>query len=252
MMHRPLISLLISYLLGLLLGNYLYLPAKPTLIVIAVLLLIFLGTILLNWKGLNIVLFPVAFVLIGSLMMNLHTFPCIPYNHISKLLKDEGINVQGTLYEPPKLLEDRSRLYVDAEKVYLKDGYIKVVGKILVTIGGIGSDLKYGDRVRFICKLQPARNFGNPGDFNYSKHLALQGILVTGYLKSSREIVRIGEGESNCFWNTIEILSRHYFSVKQEKFQRRRGITLLLPDWPISLPYQGCIWLLLPWLLPLL
>jgi competence protein ComEC len=204
MMHRPLITLLISYLLGLLLGNYLYLPAKPTLIVIAALLLIFLGAILLNWKGLGIVFFPVVFVLIGSFMMNLYTFPCIPHNHISKLLKDEGINVQGTLYEPPKLLEDRSRLYVDAERVYLKDGYIKVVGKILLTIGDTGTDLNYGDRVRFICKLQSPGNFYNPGSFNYSRHLALQGVFATGYLKNSREIIRIGEGDSNYFRKTIE------------------------------------------------
>ena len=204
MMYRPLITLLISYLLGLLLGNYLYLPAKPTLILIAALLLIFLGAILLNWKGLGIILFPVVFVLIGSLMMNLHIFPSIPHNHISKLLKNEGINVQGSLYKPPKLLLDRSRLYINSERVYSEKGYKKVTGKVLLTIGGTGSDLKYGDRVRFICKLQRATNFGNPGGFDYSRHLALQGIFVTGYLKSSMEIIRIGEGESNYFWKTIE------------------------------------------------
>ena len=204
MRNRPLIILLISYLSGLLLGNYLYLPVRPTLIVVAALMLIFLGAILLNWKGLGIILFPVVFVLIGSLMMNLHTFPRIPHNHISKLLKDEGINVQGTLYEPPELLEDRARLYIDAERVYLKDGYIKVVGKVLITTGDTVTDLNYGDRVRFICKLQRARNVGNPGGFDYSRYLALQGIFAAGYLKNSREIIRIGEGDSNYFRKTIE------------------------------------------------
>ncbi|PIQ45648.1 MAG: DNA internalization-related competence protein ComEC/Rec2 [Deltaproteobacteria bacterium CG12_big_fil_rev_8_21_14_0_65_43_10] len=230
MMHRPLITLLISYLLGLLLGNYLYLSAKPTLTLIAALLLIFLGAILLNWKGLGIILFPVVFVLIGSLMMNLHTFPSIPHNHISKLLKDEGINVQGSLYEPPKLLLDRSRLYINAERVYSKRCYTKVTGKILLTIGGSGSDLKYGDRVRFICKLHRARNFGNPGGFDYSRHLALQGIFVTGYLKSSMEIIRIGEGESNYFWKTIEGFREKIrnFIDKEPKLPNRAIIKALL------------------------
>ncbi|MFH2013328.1 MAG: DNA internalization-related competence protein ComEC/Rec2 [Pseudomonadota bacterium] len=204
MIRRPLIILLISYLLGLLLGNYICLPAKLTLIVITALMLIFLVAILLKWRTLSIIFSPVIFTLVGSLMMNLYTFPLIPHNHISKQLRDESINLQGTLYEPPELLEDRSRLYIDAERIYNKNEYIKVVGKILLTVGDTETGLNYGDRVRFICKSRRPRNFNNPGNYNYSKYLALQGIFATGYLKNSGEVIRIGEGDSNYFRKTIE------------------------------------------------
>lgn len=204
MMRRPLIPILTSYLAGLLVGNYLHLPTLPTLILIAALLFTFLVVILLDRNGLSIALFPVIFILLGGLSINLYTHPRLPHNHISTLLRDDYLNVQGTLYEPPKLLGDRSRLYIKAERVYLKKSYIKVTGRLLLTIGEAGTDLKYGDRIRFICKLRRPRNFYNPGGFDYSRYLALQGIFVTGYLKNNRDIARIGEGDSAYLRRVIE------------------------------------------------
>jgi len=203
-MHRPLISLLIPYLTGLLVGNYLYLPTIPTLIVITTLLIIFLVLTLLNRSLFAVVLFPVIFILIGGLLINLYTRPCLPRNHISNLVRGNHLNVQGTLYKPPKLLQDKSRLYIETERVYLKNVCIEVTGKLLLTIGETGTDLKYGDRVRFICKLRRPRNFCNPGSFDYFRYLALQGIFVTGYVKSTGDVARIGEGDSKYFRKAIE------------------------------------------------
>ena len=193
-----------SYLIGLFLGNYLYFPTRPTLIGIATLLLIFLVAILRQWKWLSIALFPTIFILIGGLFINLYTHPSFPKNHISNFLKDDYLNVQGSLYKPPKLLEDRSRFYVNAERVYLNEGHVNVNGKLLLTIGDTGINLKYGDRIRFICKLYRPRNFNNPGGFDYSRYLAFQGISATGYLKSSGEIVKMAEGDGNFFRKAIE------------------------------------------------
>ncbi|MFH1623905.1 MAG: DNA internalization-related competence protein ComEC/Rec2 [Pseudomonadota bacterium] len=204
MIHKPLIGLLISYLAGLLVGDYLYLPAKLTLILIAVLLCTFLVAALLDRKALGTLLFPMIFLLIGVLLMNRYTHPRLSHNHISNLLKDEYLNVQGTLYKPPILLEDRSRLYVRAERVYLKNGHIRVTGNILLTVGDNGTELEYGDRIRFVSKLRHPRSFHNPGGFDYSKYLALEEIFVIGHLKSSRDVIRIGEGDSNYSWRMIE------------------------------------------------
>lgn len=43
--------------------------------------------------------------------------------------------------------------------------------------------LHYGDRVRFVTKLRPPRNFRNPGAFDYEGYLADRGIAALGSTK---------------------------------------------------------------------
>lgn len=43
---------------------------------------------------------------------------------------------------------------------------------------------RYGERVRFVAKLRPPRNFRNPGAFDYRGYLADQGIVVLASTKS--------------------------------------------------------------------
>jgi competence protein ComEC len=42
---------------------------------------------------------------------------------------------------------------------------------------------RYGDRIRFVTNLKPARNFRNPGSFDYQGYLADRGIAVLGSTK---------------------------------------------------------------------
>lgn len=190
--------------MGLVLGNYLRLPQKASIILMATLLAASLFSILFKWRKSATILLLIVFVLIGGLHINLYTYPDIPRLHISNLLRDDGLNVQGTLYKPPKYYEDRLKLYVRAERVYVDEGYIKTTGRVLITIGDTDADLKYGDRVRFVCKLRRPRNFNNPGGFDYSRYLLLQGIFVTGYIKTGTDVIRIGKGDTHAFWKMIE------------------------------------------------
>jgi competence protein ComEC len=160
----------------------------------------------MGWKGIGTVLFPVIFILIGAILMNQCARPQIPLNHISNLMKDKPLNIQGTLYTPPQLRKDRLKLYIKAERVYSKEGYINVTGKLILTVSDTKTDLKYGDRIRFISRLRSPRNFYNPGSFDYSRYLAYKGIFAIGHLKDCSYIARIGQGDSNGLWKTVEVL----------------------------------------------
>jgi competence protein ComEC len=206
MMHKPLIPLLISYIAGLLLGNYLCLFSTSAFFLTTVIIFIFFIAIIMGWKGIGTVLFPVIFILIGAILMNQCARPQIPLNHISNLMKDKPLNIQGTLYTPPQLRKDRLKLYIKAERVYSKEGYINVTGKLILTVSDTKTDLKYGDRIRFISRLRSPRNFYNPGSFDYSRYLAYKGIFAIGHLKDCSYIARIGQGDSNGLWKTVEVL----------------------------------------------
>ncbi|HAG50313.1 MAG TPA: DNA internalization-related competence protein ComEC/Rec2 [Deltaproteobacteria bacterium] len=59
--------------------------------------------------------------------------------------------------------------------------------------GSGGLKVKYGDRIRFITKLRIPRNFGNPGEYDYTGNLARQGIYVTGYIENERWIAVLND-----------------------------------------------------------
>ncbi|MDY6855411.1 MAG: DNA internalization-related competence protein ComEC/Rec2 [Thermodesulfobacteriota bacterium] len=204
MTNKPLIPLLISFIAGLLLCNSLYLAYIPAFILTAVMIFICFFAITMDWKGIGTVLFPVIFILIGTILMNQYTRPQLPFNHISNLMEDKTLNIQGTLYSPPQLQKDRLKLYIKAERLYSNQDYINVTGKLILTVSDTKTDLKYGDRIRFISRLRSPRNFYNPGSFDYSKYLAYKGIFAIGHLKDCSYIVRIGEGDTNCLWKAVQ------------------------------------------------
>lgn len=51
------------------------------------------------------------------------------------------------------------------------------------SLTSFASAFHYGDRIRFVTKLKPARNFRNPGAFDYQGYLADRGIAVLGSTK---------------------------------------------------------------------
>ncbi|MCX5911620.1 MAG: ComEC/Rec2 family competence protein, partial [Deltaproteobacteria bacterium] len=77
-------------------------------------------------------------------------------------------------------------------------------GNILLTVRDRKTDLRYGDRVRFITKLYQPRPATNPGSFDYRRFLAFQDIWVTGYVNQAVEVVRMAEGQGNPFFHFVE------------------------------------------------
>ena len=129
--------------------------------------------------------------------------PHFPQNHIRKIVEQTenisseednsiGMRIEGSLYNAPERFPDKTRLYLDTEKIFTKNGVIPVTGKILITVGSPSVRVKYGDRLRFISKPHIPQNFGNPGEYDYAGNLARQDIYVTGYIENERWIAVLG------------------------------------------------------------
>ncbi len=175
-----------------------------------------------------LVLAPLIFVLFGHLFIGRMLNPEFPSHHIIHLAGEKKYHIEGILLRPPEVVQektrvlfpnyenelssllvpattrDKTRLCIRAERVYVEERAIPVVGNILLTVRDRKGDLRYGDRVRFISRLYLPRPATNPGAFDYRKFLALQGIWVTAFINSANEIVRMEEGEGNAFFHFVE------------------------------------------------
>ncbi|HWP56316.1 MAG TPA: DNA internalization-related competence protein ComEC/Rec2 [Candidatus Acidoferrales bacterium] len=134
--------------------------------------------------------------------------PEFPENHL-RLLSDfkEPLYLEAAHYREPERLPDRTRWYLQAERVWLPEGAREVEGRVLVTVGVDRSEWRYGDRVRLWLRVRPPRNFGNPGSFDYESYLARRGIYLTAYLETDAGVELLSR-DAESLWSQIEGLRR--------------------------------------------
>ncbi|OQY57853.1 MAG: DNA internalization-related competence protein ComEC/Rec2 [Desulfobacteraceae bacterium 4572_88] len=59
-------------------------------------------------------------------------------------------------------------------------------GKLSVTVGKNVPELSLGDKISFIGRIKRIRNFGNPGGFDYEKHMAFKKVWAKTYTSGGR------------------------------------------------------------------
>ena len=203
-MKRPLPLILFAYISGVIAGNYFYLPLAWALAGILGASVVILICRLSGRGRVALVLSPIIFALFGLLYIGRILHPNFLPHHLIHFAGDRRYHIEGVLCRSPEPMLDRTRLYVRGETIYLDEGNFPIVGNILLTVKDRQSDLRYGDRIRFISKLYLPRPATNPGAFDYRRSLALQEIWVTSYANESSEIVRMAEGQGSPFSHFVE------------------------------------------------
>ncbi len=146
------------------------------------------------------------FLILGVLFIGRYLHFQLPPGHIASYAGGKRIKIEGTLYRPPEVTQKKTRVYLRVERIYSDNEVVPTDGKVMISVKQWEGGLGYGDRVRTIIKLRRPRNFYNPGGFNYERYLVSRRIYATGYLRSSREIARMGEGEFSPFLKLVERL----------------------------------------------
>jgi competence protein ComEC len=101
------------------------------------------------------------------------------------------LTIEGVISERPSIATDGSRLIVQVEQVFYGARGSIVSGVLLLTVSRGDITLTRGDRIRFISRITVPHRFGVPGEFDYARYLAFQGISASGRVTSQSEIVLI-------------------------------------------------------------
>lgn len=203
-LHRPLPSLLISFVSGLIIGK-IHPIAEGLVLVIYTSSLAILLIHILKRKRPTFFLPLIVFFFLGIQLINYALYPKFPSHHISKFINKNKVGVIGTVTRSPLYLPDKMKLFVSVEKVGLENKFSETTGLMALTVKGYEGHITLGDRIGFITKLQPIRNLNNPGGFDYRRYMASQGIWVRGYVRREEEIIRIGEGRANPWLKGVEV-----------------------------------------------
>lgn len=103
--------------------------------------------------------------------------------------------MEGVLQRRAEGLPDGGgRLVLGDLRLHEGPGVRRLPGKLLVHLKQGRVQLGSGDRILFSSKLRRPRLLGLPGETDYPRRLAYQGIFLTGFLKDPGELVLLESG----------------------------------------------------------
>jgi hypothetical protein len=150
--NHKIVLIVISFILGILLNEYLRSPW-----VLAGITGLLGGIIALYFRNLRFLLFiPLGLVFSANSQL-------ISADNILNFA-GEKIDLEGVLYRSPETRESGSRLYLQTDTVFISGVKEPSSGKVIIYSADDSQLLAYGDRVRLVdIKLRPIENFKNQG-----------------------------------------------------------------------------------------
>ncbi len=98
-----------------------------------------------------------------------------------------ALTLEGRINRAAQQYLDRKYVFVDVERAGAAGSKLEASGgTVRLTVVGASAPVRVGDEVRVAGALRFARNFGDPGEFDYAGYLARQGIAATMVLNAGR------------------------------------------------------------------
>ncbi len=120
--------------------------------------------------------FIIAIILAGILRYELAT-RVFPSNHIIKFLDSaQPLTISGEVVGFPHKKRKRVEAEFEVKEIAYQDKNIATCGKVLLRLWRFDFHPGYGDRLQIIGRIQEPRAERNPGEFNYKKFLAVNGV----------------------------------------------------------------------------
>ncbi|MDE2179303.1 MAG: DNA internalization-related competence protein ComEC/Rec2, partial [candidate division NC10 bacterium] len=205
-MHRPLVPLVIAFLLGIVASHLLPFPVLvwlltgPTAAGLAL-----LSAAYRRLRAASAFLLLLFFSL-GAGRLGVEPY-LLPSHHIDRLpeeILEQPLLIEGVVASPSDSttvdaagVEDegrRVRILLDLRTMWLAGREIEVTGRARLTLLGPEIVPAYGERIRGQFKLRRPRGYLNPGGFDYPFYLKSQGVTLEGWAGEGETLERRGTG----------------------------------------------------------
>ena len=197
-MSRPAIPLVLTFMVGLFLGDSLPPEGVPYVPYVLSFIFLVLGVLYLLKPPLLFYWGTIFFLVVGvsqtSFFSPRFTQPPVP----AFLLDHRLHQFSGILQQEPTFSPDRTRLIVRLDAYRLQGQDVPIQGIILLTVNGTLENLETGDPIRFVSRLHPIEGYHNPGGYDFQRVMARQGIRVAGFLEQPDLLVI--SGPNNTTW----------------------------------------------------
>ncbi|MDZ7342632.1 MAG: DNA internalization-related competence protein ComEC/Rec2 [candidate division KSB1 bacterium] len=154
-----------------------------------------------------------------------------PSNHIIHLADSQApFTLSGTVASLPRAKPNCVELIMTVDSVRAPAFSAVAVGKILVRFWRMDISVNHGDRLSITGKLRAPRSERNPGDFDYRKYLAADGIHALVDISRNEQIEQHFEGRARSANHWIQFMKRRFHQTLHQLHAGQPGtlITALL------------------------
>ncbi|MEI6305574.1 MAG: ComEC/Rec2 family competence protein, partial [Deltaproteobacteria bacterium] len=127
---------------------------------------------------------------------------------IQRFVSPTPVSLEGIISSRPVATSNGSNFVMRTERVFREGKTVQVKGDMMVHVLTGDVTVARGDRVRLTTRISQPRRLGLPGEFDYPRYLALQGINVTGRVATADEIVLMRGGAENSLLRYIDLAAR--------------------------------------------
>ena len=179
--HRPAIPVALALIAGILVGVEVPGCAWVALILLAAAV----GVAIAGWRrNLPLRWAPLIAILAGGY---LSIAPWVSAHHGTEHIVNYQDNghwiIRGSVADPPVIRFGRTRIVLDRISLSRKGRTVTVKGCIRLTVMGT-IDAAVGDRLTFVSRIRPLRNFNNPGGFDYRRTMAFRRIYGSAWARA--------------------------------------------------------------------
>ena len=220
--NRPALKILIPFVLGIISGYALNIPVNSMLLVFAVITIssIVLPRVMNKKHSWFFEIFVIGGLFIaGTLRYELANDYLSPFDISTFTGIGKSIALQGTIVRDPDVRPNRVNLTVavdslfageipssmlrseetgnDNNEIVRLESALPTTGKVLVALRNMPSEFVYGDRINIRGLLEAPKGQRNPGELNYRKYLAAQGIRACMSINHERDIQLVNRGNGS-------------------------------------------------------
>lgn len=118
-----------------------------------------------------------------------------PADGVAAFATELPVTIEGVVDRRPEgVASGGGRLYLRALGLHREEGATEAAGRLLVHIKEGRAQLCTGDRILFSSKIRKPRRLGLPGERDYARELAYQGVFATAFVKEAGDLVLLRSG----------------------------------------------------------
>lgn len=148
------------------------------------------------------------FLVLGLCALSPWKLPDPASSNIRFLAASPAVTLQGVVCSRPVVAPAGTTLLVRTEQLLRAGRSEAICGDLLLYVSAGDVSLLRGDRIRFTTQVALPHLFGLPGEFDYPRYLALQGIAATGRVASQDEIVLMRGAVEDSLQRRVDLLAR--------------------------------------------
>jgi len=150
----------------------------------------------------------IFFFNLGLYSLGPYLNPDLPPCDIHNFAARTPVRIEGIVQSRPVTTTLGSSFVLQVEGLAREGHPVLACGKLMVNVAKADVLLARGDRIRFLARVSLPHRLGLPGEFDYGRHLAYQGITATARVSEVDRIVLVRGAAEDSLLRRFDLIAR--------------------------------------------